>query len=130
MGAAGTVTVMEGDGDHCMKKLALLATALAMVSGSALAADMALKALKAPPPGPFRSSGTWPSAALHHQRLHLPRHHAVQPQAFGQRLFRAALTASPRDFQLYVGVSGASISFPNRAAAEVDAIYGGARPST
>ena len=31
-----------------------------------------------------------------------------------------------KDFQLYVGVGGASISFPNRAAAEVDA-YGGAR---
>src|SRR5258707_86423 len=36
-----------------MKKLALLATALAMVSGSALAADMAVKAVKAPPPAPF-----------------------------------------------------------------------------
>ena len=31
-----------------------------------------------------------------------------------------------KDFQLYVGVGGASISFPNRAAAEIDA-YGGAR---
>src|SRR5438445_5128963 len=36
-----------------MKKLALLATALAMVSGSALAADMAVKAVKAPPPAAF-----------------------------------------------------------------------------
>ena len=36
-----------------MKKLALLATALAMVSGSALAADMAYKAVKAPPPVAF-----------------------------------------------------------------------------
>jgi hypothetical protein len=48
-----------------MKKLALLATALTIVSGSALAADMAVKAVKAPPP--------------------------VQPQAFGRRLLRAAL---------------------------------------
>ena len=39
-------------GNH-MKKIALLATALAMVSGSALAADMAVKAVKAPPPAPF-----------------------------------------------------------------------------
>ena len=31
-----------------------------------------------------------------------------------------------KDFQLYVGLGGASISFPNRAAAEIDA-YGGAR---
>ncbi len=36
-----------------MKKLALLATALAMVSGSALAADMRVKAVKAPPPPAF-----------------------------------------------------------------------------
>jgi len=31
-----------------------------------------------------------------------------------------------KDFQLYVGLSGESISFPNRAAAEID-FYGGAR---
>jgi len=36
-----------------MKKLALLATALAMVSGSALAADLRVKAVKAPPPPAF-----------------------------------------------------------------------------
>jgi hypothetical protein len=36
-----------------MKKLVLLATALAMISGSAFAADMPLKAVKAPPPAPF-----------------------------------------------------------------------------
>ena len=33
-----------------------------------------------------------------------------------------------KDFQLYVGLAGASISFPNRAAAEID-IYGGIRPT-
>ena len=33
-----------------------------------------------------------------------------------------------KDLQLYVGVSAESISFPNRAAAEVD-IYGGIRPT-
>ncbi|HWI29055.1 MAG TPA: hypothetical protein VN668_18915, partial [Stellaceae bacterium] len=36
-----------------MKKMVLLATALAMVSGSALAADMPVKAMKAPPPPAF-----------------------------------------------------------------------------
>jgi hypothetical protein len=36
-----------------MKKMVLLATALAMISGSTLAADMAVKAMKAPPPAPF-----------------------------------------------------------------------------
>src|SRR5438552_15047412 len=33
-----------------------------------------------------------------------------------------------KDLQLYVGVSGESISFPNRAASEID-IYGGIRPT-
>jgi uncharacterized protein (TIGR02001 family) len=33
-----------------------------------------------------------------------------------------------KDLQLYVGAAGASISFPNRAAAEID-IYGGIRPT-
>jgi hypothetical protein len=35
-----------------MKKMVLLATALTMVSASALAADIPLKAIKAPPPMP------------------------------------------------------------------------------
>ena len=33
-----------------------------------------------------------------------------------------------KDLQVYVGLGGASIDFPNRAAAEVD-IYGGIRPT-
>ena len=33
-----------------------------------------------------------------------------------------------KDLQLYIGVAGESISFPNRAAAEID-IYGGIRPT-
>src|SRR5947209_18157640 len=36
-----------------MKKMVLLATALALLSGSAMAADMAVKAVKAPAPAPF-----------------------------------------------------------------------------
>ena len=52
LGGAGTGLFYKVMG-IVMKKLALLATALAMVSGSALAADMAVKAVKAPPPAPF-----------------------------------------------------------------------------
>src|SRR5918911_2598537 len=33
-----------------------------------------------------------------------------------------------KDLQLYIGVAGESISFPNRAAAEID-VYGGIRPT-
>ena len=48
MGGSGTRLFLKVMG-ILMKKVALLATALAMVSGSALAADMAVKAVKAPP---------------------------------------------------------------------------------
>ena len=108
-----------------MKKIVLAATALAMISGSAFAADMPVKA-KAPPPA------------------------AVSPWdfAFGSAImsdyvFRGitqsdhkpsvAAYFEPRynvndHLQLYIGTSAESISFPNRAAAEVD-IYGGIRPT-
>ena len=33
-----------------------------------------------------------------------------------------------KDVQLYIGTSGESIAFPNRASAEID-IYGGIRPT-
>src|SRR5256885_15158802 len=33
-----------------------------------------------------------------------------------------------KDLQLYIGLAGESISFPNRAAAEID-VYGGIRPT-
>ena len=52
-GASGTGLVLELVMGIVMKKVALLATALAMVSGSAFAADMPVKALKAPPPAAF-----------------------------------------------------------------------------
>src|SRR5215468_7460376 len=83
-----------------MKKVALLATALAMVTGSAFAADMPVKALKAPPPPAF---DPWDIA-------------------FGGGY------NSNKDLQLYIGLSGESISFANRAAAEID-VYGGIRPT-
>ena len=51
-------------------------------------------------------------------------HHPVQPQALGNVYFEPRYNV--QGLQLYVGVAGASISFPNRAAAEIDA-YGGAR---
>ena len=46
-----------------MKKMVLVATALAMISGSALAADMPVKAVKAPPPPAFEPVGLSLSAA-------------------------------------------------------------------
>ena len=109
-----------------MKKLVLLATALAMVSGSALAADMRVKAVKAPPPVAFdpwdiafgaRSRATTCSAASPSP--------TTSPRS---RLTSSRATTSPRTCSSTLGLAGASISFPNRAAAEID-IYGGIRPT-
>jgi uncharacterized protein (TIGR02001 family) len=109
-----------------MKKLALLATALAMVSGSALAADMAVKAVKAPPPAPFDPWDVAFGSALMNDYVF---------RGITQSAHKPSVAAyfEPRyninkDVQLYVGASGESISFPNRAAAEID-IYGGIRPT-
>ena len=109
-----------------MKKLALVATVLAMTTGSTFAADMAVKALKAPPPPAFD-----------------PWDFAFGSGIVSDYVFRGVTQSNhkpsvsvyfePRyninkDVQLYVGLGGESISFPNRAAGEVD-IYGGIRPT-
>ncbi len=61
-----------------------------------------------------------------HERLRVPRHHTVRPQAFGDRLFRAALQRH-QGLAALVGWSFESISFANRAAAEVNIFTGGIR---
>ena len=63
----------------------------------------------------------------HHERLHIPRCHSVESQSIGHRYFEPRYNINP-NLQLYVGTSFESISFTNRAAAEVD-IYGGIRPT-
>src|SRR6201996_3135055 len=109
-----------------MKKVALLATALAMVTGSAFAADMPVKALKAPPPPPFDpwdiafGGGTMSDYIF--RGVPQSNHNASVAAYFEPRY------NVNKDLQLYIGVSSESISFPNRAAAEVD-IYGGIRPT-
>jgi uncharacterized protein (TIGR02001 family) len=103
-----------------MKKLVLLATALAMVSGSALAADMHVKALKAPPPPAF---DPWDIAFDYIFRGVTQSNHKPSVAAYFEPRYNVS-----KDLQLYVGVSGESISFANRAAAEID-IYGGIRPT-
>src|SRR5260370_954582 len=54
LGGAGTGADLKKAMGILMKKLVLLATALAMISGSALAADMPVKAVQAPPPAPVQ----------------------------------------------------------------------------
>jgi uncharacterized protein (TIGR02001 family) len=107
-----------------MKKLVLLATALAMVSGSAFAADLRMKAVKAPPPPAFDPWDFAFGGGITNDYIFrgiTQSNHKPSVNVYFEPRYNVT-----KDFQLYVGVAGASISFPNRAAAEIDA-YGGAR---
>ena len=109
-----------------MKKLVLLATALAMVSGSALAADMRVKAVKAPPPVAFDPWDIAFGSSITNDYVFrgiTQSNHKPSVAAYFEPRYNVT-----KDLQLYVGLAGASISFPNRAAAEID-IYGGIRPT-
>lgn len=109
-----------------MKKMALLASALAMVSGSALAADMPLKAVKAPPPAAFDPWDLAFGDAIMNDYIFrgvTQSNHKPSVAAYFEPRYNVN-----KDLQLYIGTSAESISFANRAAAEVD-IYGGIRPT-
>jgi uncharacterized protein (TIGR02001 family) len=109
-----------------MKKTVLLATALAMVSGSALAADMALKAVKAPPVVAFEPWDIAFGSAIMNDYIFrgiTQSNHKPSVAAYFEPRYNVT-----KDVQLYIGAAGESISFPNRAAAEID-IYGGIRPT-
>jgi uncharacterized protein (TIGR02001 family) len=110
-----------------MKRMVLLATALAMVSGgAALAADLPVKAPKAPPPAAFDPWDVAFGSAIMNDYIFrgvTQSNHNASVAAYFEPRYNVN-----KDLQLYVGVSGESISFPNRAAAEID-IYGGVRPT-
>ena len=109
-----------------MKKMALLATTLAMVSAPALAADMSLKAVKAPPPPAFEPWDIAFGSALMNDYIFrgiTQSNHKPSVAAYFEPRYNIN-----KDLQLYIGAAGESISFPNRAAAEID-IYGGIRPT-
>ena len=110
-----------------MKKVALLATALAMVvSGSALAADLRVKAVKAPPPVAFDPWDIAFGSAIMSDYVFrgiTQSNHKASVAAYFEPRYNVT-----KDLQLYVGMSAESISFPNRAAAEVD-FYAGVRPT-
>jgi hypothetical protein len=109
-----------------MKKLVLATAVLAMTAGSALAADMAVKAVKAPPPPAFEPWDLAFGSALMNDYIFrgvTQSNHKPSVAAYFEPRYNIN-----KDVQLYVGVAGESISFPNRAAAEID-IYGGIRPT-
>src|SRR5580658_4903251 len=114
-----------------MKKVVLLATALAMVggtavTGSAFAADLPTKAVKAPPPAPFDPWDIAFGSAIMSDYVFrgvTQSNHMPSVTAYFEPRYNVT-----KDLQLYVGTSTESISFANRAAAEVD-VYGGIRPT-
>ena len=108
-----------------MKKMVLVAAMLAM-TGSAFAADMPMKALKAPPPAPFDPWDVAFGSAIMSDYIFrgvTQSNHQPSVAAYFEPRYNVN-----KDLQLYIGTSAESISFANRAAAEVD-IYGGIRPT-
>jgi uncharacterized protein (TIGR02001 family) len=109
-----------------MKKVVLLATALTMISGAALAADMPMKAVKAPPPPAFEPWDIAFGSAIMSDYVFrgvTQSNHQPSVAAYFEPRYNVS-----KDLQLYIGTSAESISFANRAAAEVD-VYGGIRPT-
>jgi hypothetical protein len=98
-----------------MKKLVLAAAVLAMATGSAFAADMPLKAVKAPPPPPFEPWDLAFGSALMNDYIFrgvTQSNHKPSVAAYFEPRYNIN-----KDVQLYLGV-----------AAEID-IYGGIRPT-
>jgi len=109
-----------------MKKMVLVAATLAMTAGSAFAADMRVKAPPPPPPPPFEPWDFAFGSALMNDYIFrgiTQSNHKPSVAAYFEPRYNVN-----KDLQLYLGFAGESISFPNRAAAEID-IYGGIRPT-
>src|SRR3984957_3317433 len=112
-------------GGEIMKRLVLVAAVLAM-TGSAFAADMPLKAVKAPAPAPFDPWDIAFGAAAMNDYLFrgiTQSNHNPSVAAYFEPRYNVT-----KDLQLYIGTSTESISFSNRGAAEVG-VYGGIRPT-
>ena len=124
LGLLQTGYVVKRDGD-VMKKLVLSAAIMAIAASSAFAADLPMKA-KAPPPVAFDPWDLAFGSAIMSDYVFrgiTQSNHNPSVAAYFEPRYNIN-----KDTQLYVGLSGESISFPNRAAAEVD-IYGGIRPT-
>ncbi len=109
-----------------MKQMVLITTALAIASGSALAADLPVKAVRAPPPVAFEPWDIAFGSAIMNDYVFrgiTQSNHKPSVAAYFEPRYNLN-----KDLQLYLGLSGESISFPNRAASEID-VYGGIRPT-
>jgi len=110
-----------------MKKTSVLAAAVvaALSASSALAADMPVKVTKAPaaPVSPWDIA--FGAAIMNDYNFRGISQSNHKPSVAEYQELRYNWNSS---LQTYLGVSGESISFPNKAAAEVD-FYGGIRPT-
>ena len=108
-----------------MKKFILTALAAVALATPALAADMKVTAPAAPPvpPNPWDVAFGGGVTSDYIFRGITQSNHRPSVTAYFEPRYNVT-----KDLQYYVGISGESISFPNRAAAEVD-IYGGFRPT-
>jgi Bacterial protein of unknown function (Gcw_chp) len=105
-----------------MKKVVLsVVAALALSAAPAFAADMPVKAAPAAAPSPWDIAFGSALMSDYVFRGITQSNHKPSVAAYFEPRYNIT-----KDIQLYVGVSGESISFPNRAAAEID-FYGGAR---
>ena len=109
-----------------MKKVGLTIAAVLALGGSAYAADMRMPVKAVAPPVVV---SPWDFAF----GASITNDYRFRGIAQSNRNPSVAAYFEPRynvsdTLQLYAGVGGASISFPNRAAAEID-VYGGIRPT-
>jgi len=108
-----------------MKKLVLSVLAAAVLATPALAADlkMVTKAPPPPPPSPWDIAFGAGITSDYIFRGITQSNHKPSVAAYFEPRFNAT-----KDLQFYAGISAESISFPNRAAVEVD-YYAGVRPT-
>jgi Bacterial protein of unknown function (Gcw_chp) len=108
-----------------MKKFVLSVVAAAALATPALAADLRV-VTKAPPPPPPSPWDVAFGAALSSDYIFrgiTQSNHRPSVNAYFEPRYNVT-----KDVQLYAGIAGSSISFPNRAAAEVD-FFAGIRPT-
>ena len=110
-----------------MKKILMTVAAVALSATAALGADLKLPA-KAPAPAPAPTS-PWDIAfgggLMTDYMFRGITQSAHSPSVAAYTELRYNMTST---LQYYGGISGESISFPNRAAAEID-MYAGVRPT-
>ena len=110
-----------------MKKVSILAAAVgaALSTTTALAADMPVKVTKAPPAVVSPWDLAFGAAIMNDYNFRGITQSNHKPSVAEYQELRYNWNSS---LQTYLGLSGESISFPNKAASEVD-FYGGIRPT-